>query len=77
MEFKTWPDPKDVRLEGHKGFAGRMRGSKWLVIVDAKSNFSFVAGVGKKHNCKKSTATSNKKLLSVIGWSGAPIFAKN
>lgn len=45
-EFKDWPEPTAVWSRIHIDFAGPIWGSKWLLMIDAKSKFPFVADMG-------------------------------
>ena len=45
-EFKEWPEPTGVWSRIHIDFAGPIWGSKWLLMIDAKSKFPFVADMG-------------------------------
>lgn len=47
FEFKEWPEPTQVWSQIHIDFAGPVWGSsKWLLIIDRKSKFPFVADMG-------------------------------
>ncbi|CAF1240779.1 unnamed protein product [Adineta ricciae] len=67
-DFKPWPEPELVWSRVHMDFLGPLWNSKWLVMVDAKSKFPFVADMG--HD------TSAKNLCNVleqaIDWLGPP-----
>ena len=41
--FHPWPEPENVWSRVHMDFAGPLWGSKWLILIDAKSKFPFVA----------------------------------
>ncbi|CAF1275192.1 unnamed protein product, partial [Didymodactylos carnosus] len=67
-EFKPWSEPEHVWSRAHMDFAGPLWGSKWLVIVDAKSKFPFVADMG-----NNTTAKSLCNVLEqAIDWLGPP-----
>ncbi|CAF1421754.1 unnamed protein product [Adineta ricciae] len=67
-EYKSWPEPDHVWSRVHMDFAGPFWGSKWLLLVDAKSKFPFVADM------QNDTSASNlsKVLDHVIDWFGPP-----
>ena len=44
--FSPWPEPEHVWSRVHMDFAGPVYGSKWLIVIDAKSKFPFVADMG-------------------------------
>ena len=45
-EFKEWSQPEQVWSRVHADFAGPIWGSKWLIMIDAKSKFPFIADMG-------------------------------
>ncbi|CAF1493877.1 unnamed protein product [Adineta steineri] len=67
-DFKPWPEPDHNWSRVHMDFLGPLWNSKWLVMVDAKSKFPFVADMGND--------TSAKNLCNVleqaIDWLGPP-----
>ena len=67
-EFKPWPEPEHVWSRVHMDFLGPLWNSKWLIMIDAKSKFPFVADMGNN--------TSANKLCEVleeaIDWLGPP-----
>ena len=67
-DFKPWPEPDHVWSRVHMDFLGPLWNSKWLIMVDAKSKFPFVADMGND--------TSAKNLCNVleqaIDWLGPP-----
>jgi transposase InsO family protein/predicted aspartyl protease len=68
QQFNEWPEPTQVWSRVHMDFAGPTWGSKWLVMVDAKSKFPFVADMG-----NNTTATKLCDVLEhVIDWFGPP-----
>ncbi|CAF1172550.1 unnamed protein product [Didymodactylos carnosus] len=67
-EFKPWPEPEHVWSRAHMDFAEPFWGSKWLVVVDAKSKFPFATDTG-----DDTTAKSLCNVLEqVIDWLGPP-----
>lgn len=51
--LSCWPEPDSVWSRLHADFAGPFLGSKWLIVVDAKSKFAIVK------NMKNNTAIRN------------------
>lgn len=67
-EFKPWPEPEHVWSRVHMDFLGPLWNSKWLVVVDAKSKFPFVADMGND----TSAANLCNVLEQAIDWLGPP-----
>ncbi|CAF5075213.1 unnamed protein product, partial [Rotaria magnacalcarata] len=67
-EFKPWPEPSDVWSRVHMDFAGPIWGSKWFIMIDAKSRFPFVADMGSDTTAKALCAV----LEQAIDWLGPP-----
>ncbi|CAF1519589.1 unnamed protein product, partial [Adineta steineri] len=68
QEFKSWDEPTHNWSRVHMDFAGPIWGSKWLLLVDAKSKFPLVADM------KNDTTANNlcQVLEQVIDWFGPP-----
>jgi hypothetical protein len=68
QQFKQWEEPDMVWSRVHMDFAGPIWGSKWLIIIDAKSKFPFV------FDMKNDTTAKNlcNALEMVIDWFGPP-----
>ena len=68
QQFEQWEEPDMVWSRVHMDFAGPIWGSKWLVIIDAKSKFPFVIDM------KNDTKAKNvcEAFERVIDWFGPP-----
>jgi transposase InsO family protein len=66
--FQPWPEPANAWSRVHMDFAGPIWGSKWFIMIDAKSKFPFVADMG------NNTTASNlcRVLDQAIDWLGPP-----
>jgi hypothetical protein len=67
-QFQSWQEPDQNWSRIHMDFAGPFMGSKWLLLIDAKSKFPIVVDMG-----ADTTATNLSKALdNVIDWFGPP-----
>ena len=51
-DFRPWPEPEHVWSRVHMDFLGPLWNSKWLILIDAKSTFPFVADMGSDTTAK-------------------------
>jgi transposase InsO family protein len=67
-EYKSWEEPERVWSRIHLDFAGPFWGSKWLILIDAKSKFPIVIDMG-----NNTTAGNLTQVLEqIIDWFGPP-----
>ncbi|CAF1158398.1 unnamed protein product [Adineta steineri] len=68
QEYKSWEEPERVWSRVHMDFAGPIWGSKWLIVIDAKSKFPIV--IDMENN---TTAGNLSQVLDkIIDWFGPP-----
>jgi transposase InsO family protein len=67
-DFKPWPEPEHVWSRVHMDFLGPVWSSKWLIVIDAKSKFPFVADMGNDTSAKNVCNV----LEQAIDWLGPP-----
>jgi transposase InsO family protein len=68
QEYKNWEEPEKVWSRVHMDFAGPLWGSKWLIVIDAKSKFPIVADMG-----NDTTAGNLSQVLEkIFDWFGPP-----
>ncbi|CAF1510509.1 unnamed protein product [Adineta ricciae] len=68
QEYQSWTEPERVWSRVHMDFAGPVWGSKWLIMVDAKSKFPIVTDMG-----QNTTAGNLTQVLDqIIDWLGPP-----
>lgn len=68
QQFQPWDEPCSVWSRVHMDFAGPVWGSKWLLVIDAKSKFPMVIDM---HD-KTSASHLSQALDQLFDWFGPP-----
>ena len=68
QQFQSWDEPRSVWSRVHMDFAGPVWGSKWLLVIDAKSKFPMVIDM----RDQTSAPHLSQALDQLFDWFGPP-----
>ena len=67
QKYQSWPEPEEAWSRIHLDFAGPFLGKMWLVAIDAKTRFPYLAMMNVGQTTSKHTVSALKHMFAIEG----------
>ena len=67
QKYQSWPEPEEAWSRIHLDFAGPFLGKMWLVAIDAKTRFPYLAMMNVGQTTAKHTISALKHIFAIEG----------